>query len=85
MNFKSILSFIVVTDCTWYAIIGAGSAWYDITENVCAYGGHKSTNGYGKRTFSNLNILPQVYGPACAGIFGLPRSTADGEFNEGFW
>ena len=37
-----------------------GSAWYDITENVCAYGGHKSTNGYGKRTFSNLNIFPQV-------------------------
>jgi hypothetical protein len=62
-----------------------GSAWYDITENVCCYGGHKSTNGFGKRTFANLNIFPQVYGPACAGMFGLPRATADGEFNEGYF
>jgi|EP01047_Picozoa_sp_COSAG01_P066211 hypothetical protein len=62
-----------------------GSAWYDITENVCAYGGHKSTNGYGKRTFSNLNIFPQVYGPACAGMFGLPKATATGIYNEGFF
>lgn len=37
-----------------------------------------------KRTFSNLNILLQVYGPACVGMFVLPHATADGFFNEGF-
>ena len=62
-----------------------GSAWYDIHHNVCWYGGHKSTNGFSKRTHDNLNIFPQVYGAACAGMFGLPKPTADGTFDEGFY
>lgn len=75
----------LIYDCTWNPITALSSAWYNIHHNWCAYGGHKSTNGYSKRTFSNLNVYPQVYGAACLGAFGLPRPTADGEFNEGFW
>ena len=52
---------------------------------VCWYGGHKSTNGFSKRTHDNLNIFPQVYGAACAGMFGLPKPTAEGTFDEGFY
>jgi len=62
-----------------------GSSWYDIHHNVCWFGGHKSTNGFSKRTHDNLNIFPQVYGAACAGMFGLPKPTLAGTFDEGFY
>ena len=47
--------------------------------------GHKSTNGFSKRTHDNINIFPQVYGAACMGMFGLPLPTKEGRWNEGFW
>jgi len=43
-----------------------GSAYYDIHDNVCYYGGHKQNfDGHSKRAFSNIYIHPSVYGVKC--------------------
>ena len=46
-----------------------GSAWYDVVENACFYGGAKSDfDGHSKRALRNLHVQPQVYGSTCLGL-----------------
>ena len=45
-----------------------GTSYYEIRENVCFYGGHKSDfDGHGKVSTRNLHVHPSVYGTKCVG------------------
>ena len=46
-----------------------GSAWYQIHDNACLFGGHKSDfDGHSKWSFDNLHLYANVYGDRCVEI-----------------
>lgn len=62
-----------------------GTSYYDIHHNVCFFGGHKSDfDGHSKRSFSNLHIVPYVYGVKCIGeLQAMPKKGyAEAYFNN---
>lgn len=60
-----------------------GSSYYNIYNNYCVYGGHKSDfNGHNKRSYNNIHVYPFVYETACMSLYDLP---IEGSFNEGYW
>ena len=62
-----------------------GSSWYNLFNNYCVYGGHKSDfDGHSKRSFNNIHAYSNVYGSKCAGIMNLPHVSVNDFFAEGY-
>eukprot|EP01062_Namystynia_karyoxenos_P023974 TRINITY_DN19300_c0_g1_i1.p1 TRINITY_DN19300_c0_g1~~TRINITY_DN19300_c0_g1_i1.p1 ORF type:complete len:935 (+),score=273.61 TRINITY_DN19300_c0_g1_i1:66-2870(+) len=72
-----------------------GSAYYDIHDNLCMFGGHKQNfDGHSKAGFRNIYVYPHVYRPTClneqgqgegigtSGPYGLPPAGYAEEYHD---
>ena len=56
-----------------------GSSWYNLYNNYCVYGGHKSDfDGHSKRSFNNIHVYPFVYEDVCFSIMNMPLEAPGG-------
>eukprot|EP00052_Salpingoeca_macrocollata_P019021 m.157013 g.157013 ORF g.157013 m.157013 type:complete len:921 (+) comp20843_c1_seq1:32-2794(+) len=61
-----------------------GSSWYMVDHNFFIFGGHKSDfNGHNKRSHSNINVYPSVYGPRCV-MVPLPDPKLGHDWDEAY-